>query len=199
MRTTETEEHDFVVSRLGTDSGVHVCGEKVIAFVAVANESTTSITLFSAEGPVGGFEGNTWDTIKVHPGVSVKVPVIFPRLDRAPGVDKKISSVTKLLWKSEAAAGESNDSPETGGTIVPLNKRTRAGCIEIPLPCLKTIIDENPMFVSRVCTSPCAIEVAVLTASGEAGADHVSIGKPVNVTVDIELATWIPDSVLGEV
>ena len=199
LRTTETEEHNFVVSRLGTDSGVHVCGDKVIAFVAVANESTSSITLSSTEGPVGGFEGNKWDTVKVHPGVSVKVPVIFPRLDRAPGVDQKMSSVTRLLWKSEAAVGETADSPETGGTIVPLNKRARAGCIEIPLPCLKTIIDENPMFVSRVCKSPCSIEVAVLTASGEAGADHVSIGKPVNVTVDVELANWIPDSVLGDV
>ena len=199
VELTEKDGSDFVVSRLGTDSGIHVCGDKVIAFVAVANESTGSITLSSAEGPVGGFEGNTWDTIKMHPGVSVKVPVIFPRLDRAAGVDQKMCSVTRLLWKSEAVAGETEDCTETGGTIVPLNKRTRAGCIEIPLPCLKTIIDENPMFLSRVCKSPCVIEVSVFTASGEACTDCVSIGKPVNVTVDVELANWIPDSVLGEV
>jgi hypothetical protein len=188
------ENADFSLGRIGTDSAVHVCGDKVVIFVAVANESTSMITLWSPNGPVGGFEGSTVETMKVNPGVSAKIPIILPRIDRAPGVDEKLCLKTRLHWKSELAANEA--CTETGGTIVPLNKRVRTGSIMIPLPCLKTIIDENPIFLSRVCKAPCTIHVGVSGVSGEAAA-QVSISKPLFVTVDIDLATWIPDSVLS--
>jgi hypothetical protein len=197
-RPGSSEDGEFVIGRLGTDSGVHVCGDKIIALVAVANESGASITLTSPNGTVGGFEGNTWETMKVHAGVSAKIPMIFSRIDRAPGAGEKISSMTKLQWKSEFPGSTGDESTETGGTIVPLNKRVRTGTIEIPMPCLKSIIDDHSLFLSRVCKAPCAIEVAVFGATGEA-ADQVSIGKSVNVTVDVDLATWVPDSVLTEV
>jgi hypothetical protein len=195
--TGSTDQDEFVVSRLGSDPGVHVCGEKVVALVTVANESASAITLSSPSGPVGGFEGNTLATLKVMPGVSAKIPMILPRVDRAPGIDQTLSSMTKLNWKSEVPEDQAEASTETGGTIVPVNRRVRSGSIEIPLPCLKTIIDENPTFLSRICKAPCSIKVGLI-GGDESTPFEVAVEKPVNVTVDIDLAAWVPDELLKE-
>lgn len=192
-----TDDAEFVANRLGYDPGVHVCGEKVVALVSVANESAAAILLSSPNGPLGGFEGTTMETLRVMPGVSAKVPIILPRVDRAPGIDQQVLSMTKLDWKSEVLESDVEASTETGGTIVPVNRRLRSGSIEIPLPCLKTIIDENPTFLSRICRSPCSIIVG-LVGRDETAPFEVATEKPVNVTVDIDLASWVPDAVLKE-
>lgn len=190
-----TDRDEFVLGRLGTDNGVHVCGDKVFVFVAISNESNVTIALSSSRGTVGGFDGSTMQTVKVNPGVSAKIPIVLPRIERASGIDEKIVAMTKLSWASEVCEKPDEVDPDihTGGTIVPINRRERMGSIEIPMPCLKTIIDENPIFLSRACKAPCTIAVGGSNTSGA-----VTIGKPFLVTIDIDLADWIPDSLLQE-
>lgn len=192
-----TDDDNFVSGRLGSDPGVHVCGDKVVAIVAISNESASSIILSSPSGPIGGFDGSIMETIKVLPGVSAKIPVLLPRVDRAPGIPQKLSSMTKLNWKSELADREGEVSTETGGTIVPVNRRVRSGSIEMPLPCLKTIIDENPTFLSRICKAPCSVNVG-LVGMAEGSAIEIAVQKPLNVSVEITIADWVPGSVLRE-
>lgn len=102
--------------------------------------------------------------------------------------------MTTLNWKSELTEEEA--STETGGTIMPVNRRIRTGSFNIPLSCLKTIIDENPTFLSRICKSPCSINVGLVGAGDGSSPLEVVTEKPTNVLVDIDLASWVPDSVL---
>lgn len=193
----ETEHDEFVANRLGSDPGVHVCGDHVVALISVANESVSSIILASPNGPVGGFEGNAMETVKVMPGVGAKIPVILPRVDREPGIAEKLSSMTQLIWKSEITDNHVEASTDTGGTILPVNRRIRTGTMQIPLPCLRTIIDENPTFLSRICKSPCSIKVGLVGVEGDYPI-HLATEKPVNVTVDIVIADWVRDTVLKD-
>ena len=191
-----TDDEDFVASRCGSDPGVHVCGSRVVAFVSVSNESASAITLSSPNGPVGGFDGCTMETVRVRPGVSAKIPMLLPRIDRSPGIDKKLSSMTRLNWKSELEEQE-ECSNETGGTIVPVNRRVRSGSIEIPLPCLKNIIDENPTFLSRICKAPFSIQVGLIGME-KGAAIEIGVKKAVRVSVDFKAAEWVPEAVLKD-
>jgi hypothetical protein len=192
-----TDDEEFVVNRLGKDPGVHACSDKVVVLVSVANETTSAIILSSPNGAVGGFEGSSMDTLRVSPGVSAKIPMILPRVDRAPGICEQLTKMTQLQWKSEVADGITGMSIETGGTMVPLNRRVRGGTIEISSACLKTIIDENPTFLSRICKAPCNIKVGVAVGD-EKGAVDIELGKPVDTSVQIELADWVPADVLKQ-
>ncbi len=190
-----TDDDEFVANRLGYDPGVHVCGNRVVALIAVTNESATSITITSPNGPVGGFEGNTIEMVKVMPGVGAKIPVVLHRVDRAPGIAEKLVLMTHLNWKSEIVDNHTEASTDSGGTILPMNRRIRTGSMVIPLPCLKSIIDENPTFLSRICKAPCSIKVGLVGTDENAPIDIV-IEKPVSVTVDIIMAEWVSDAVL---
>jgi hypothetical protein len=197
LRTGSTDDENFVASRLGSDPGVHVCGDQVVALLSVVNDSTVPITLSSPNGPVGGFEGHELTSVKVMPGVSAKIPMILPRIDRAPGIAQELLTMTRLTWKSELVDNGTEASTETGGTILPVNRRVRTGSMEIPLPNLKTIIDENSTFLSRICKAPCSITVG-LVGEVENSPANVATEKPVNVVVEIHLADWVADDVLKD-
>lgn len=196
LRYGSTDDEEFVPSRLGKDPGVHICGEKVVIILSVANETSTEVTLSRPSGPVGGFEGHSMDTIKVFPGVSAKIPMVISRIDRAPQICEKLSSMTKLAWKSSCAVDESI-ATETGGTMIPVNRRVRSGTIEIPAACLKSIVDENPTFLSRICKAPCSISVAI-SGGEENTIAEVAIGKATDTIVGLEMADWVPPEVLKE-
>lgn len=189
-----SDSQEFVANRLGKDPGVHVCGENIVALLSVANETFSSIILSRPNSIVGGFHVSPLETIRVPAGVSAKIPMILSRIDRAPEICEQLTSMTSLEWTSEIPQGESELSIETGGTMVPPNRRVRNGKIEIPAACLKSIIDENPTFLSRICKSPCSIHVGVHDLSGNKEV-RVALGKPADTSVEIELADWVPESV----
>lgn len=195
LQSRSADDDNFVANRLGSDPGVHVCGDQVVALLSVVNDSTSPITLSSPNGPVGGFEGHEMKSLRVMPGVSAKIPMILPRIDRAPGIAQQLASMTRLAWKSELSDNGTEASTETGGTILPVNRRVRKGSMEIPLPNLKTTIDENTTFLSRICKSPCSISVGLVGGVDDVPA-NVATEKPFNIVVEIHLADWITDDVL---
>jgi hypothetical protein len=191
--------HDerFASHRLGKDPGVHVCGEKVVATVTVANETTSPIVLSKSNDCVGGFEGIPIETIRVAPGVSAKIPMILPRIDRSSEISDLLVSMTKLQWKSDISSESDGTATETGGTMIPLNMRVRRGQIQIPSECLKSIVDENTTVLSRICKAPCSVNVSIV---GGDGIDTVPAkqGVPVDISVQVELADWVPADVLKD-
>jgi hypothetical protein len=191
-----TDDKEFVMNRLGMDRGVHVCGDKVVALISVANETNAAIVLSSSNGLVGGFENSPVETLQVLPGVSAKVPMVISRVGRAPDICAQLIVKTSLNWESEvednsASAGE---KMQTGGTMVAVNRRIRRGVIQIPSGCLKTIVDENLTFLSRICKSPCKVQVGI---SGQDGVKCVQVapGKPLDTIMQMEFAEWVPANV----
>ena len=49
--------------------------------MAVANGTNSTIILSNRMGVVGGFESSPMPTVRVTSGVSVKIPVVIPRID----------------------------------------------------------------------------------------------------------------------
>lgn len=189
-----SDDTDFVLNRLGMDPGVHVCDDKVVVILSVANETAASIRLSSPDGAIGGFDGSPIDTMKVTSGISVKIPMIIPRVDRSSKMCKRLQELTTLHWESEEVEGDAKAEIETSGSMVPVNKRVRSGTLKMPMHCLKTIVDENPTFLSRICKAPCAITV---TADGGAeGRSKIKKGDSVDLTAQVDLADWIPADLL---
>jgi hypothetical protein len=199
-QTGSTDEEEFVVNRVGMDQGVHVCSDKVVILLSVSNETNTPIILSNPSGGVGGFENRPIDTLRVPPGVSAKIPILIPRVDRSTDIVTQMLEMATLSWKSESSSQSNQgggDKLETGGTMVPVNRRVRGGTLKIPLASLKTIVDENPTFLSRVCRAPCKIEVAI---SGHVGSKVVEVapGKPLDTTMKMDVTDWVPETVLGK-
>jgi hypothetical protein len=192
-----TEVEDFVLTRIGMDSGVHVCSDSVVVLVSIANETNAAITLSNSNGLVGGFTNKPIETIRVSPGVSTKIPMVIQRIDRSPNMCDHLLAKTSLNWESEImgeADSKSQGLLETGGTMVPVNRRVRQGHMKIPLGCLKTIIDEHPTCLSRICKAPCDVEVRIV---GQESAKYIEVapGKPLDPVVSMDLAAWVPDIV----
>merc|ERR1711935_430002 len=101
--------------------------------------------------------------MKVTPGISAKIPMILPRVDRSSDICERLRELTTLRWRSEEVVGDAESEIETSGSMVPVNKRVRSGTLKIPKDCLKKIVDENPTFLSRICKAPCSI---IVTADG---------------------------------
>jgi hypothetical protein len=195
-----TDDQEFVVNRVGMDQGVHVCSDKVVILLSVSNETKTPILLSNPSGGVGGFENSPIDTLIVPAGVSAKIPILIPRLDRSTDIVTQMLEMATLNWKSKSSSLSNQgggDKLETGGTMVPVNRLLRGGALKIPSGCLKTIVDENPLFLSRVCRAPCKIEVAI---SGQGGSKVVEVapGKPLDTTMKMDMTDWVPETVLGK-
>lgn len=191
------DDENFVLNRFGKDPGVHVCGDKVIVLVSVANETASTICLSRPSGSVGGFEGSPIDTLKVASGISVKIPMVLPRVDRAIDICERLVEMTTLAWESQDIEGDYVSEIETSGTMIPVNKRVRRGTLRMPMECLKQIVDENPTMLSRLCKSPCSINV-ILAGETSKEAHQAGIGKQMDVFVQIELADWLPVDLLEE-
>lgn len=196
LQESEAADDNFALSRLGKDPGVQVCGEKVVAFLSVANETGSPIVLSRAGGVVGGFEGNGLETMRVMAGVSAKIPMILPRIERSADMCEDLLSLTRLEWESDLTTENPGNLIETGGTMVPVNRRVRSGTLEIPMSCLKAIIDENPTFLPRICRAPCNVTVSV-EGNTDGGVFLTTPAKPVSITVSMEFADWIPETVLN--
>jgi hypothetical protein len=191
-----TDEEEFVANRLGQDPGVHVCGENVVVLLSVANESSSSIVLSKFDDANIGFEGNTMQSLKILPGVSAKFPVLLNRVKRAPEICDQVVAMTKLKWNADLADHSKESDGLSGGPMIPMNRRVREGTVEIPKQCLKNIIDENPVYLSRICEAPCTISVNVVGAGGAASIASVEKGKSVDVIVEVNVADWLSAGLL---
>lgn len=172
-------EHS-ILNRVGMDQGVHICSDEVVLLMAVANETSSTIILSNRKGLVGGFEGSPMPTVRISSGVSVKIPVVIPRIDRLDESGKvtdlaaELVSRTALQWESEAVEGE--DGTE---------KIKRTGRVRIPSRCLREIIDEHKSFASRICKPPVSLNVSV---GGEPKLSEISLPLGSALQVDASVA-----------
>lgn len=159
-----------ILHRVGKDSGVHVSSDEVVLLVAVANETNSTIILSNRKGLVGGFEGSPMPTVRVTSGVSVKIPVVIPRIERldengeVTDIAAELVARTALQWESEVAEG-----PDA------TDKIKRTGRVRIPSRCLREIIDEHKSFASRICKPPVSVNVGI----------NKSIEKDISVLIGI--------------
>lgn len=193
-----TDDEEFVSNRLGQDSGFHACGDEVVAILSVANETSSVISLTRPDGTNFGFEGTTMASLKILPGVSAKIPMVLPRLDRATEICEQVIAMTRLSWEADVPGTENDGTGSSGGPMIPINRRVRKGSLKIPATCLKNIVDENPVFLSRICKAPCSISLNA-QADGDSGflvtAEKL---RPVNVSVKVEIASWLSKSLLDQ-
>ena len=186
----EDEEDDSIIRRVGQDKGVHVCADEVVLLMAVANETSSTIVLSNRKGLVGGFEGSPMPTVRISSGVSVKIPVVIPRIDRFDDEGKvtdiaaELVSRTALQWESEAV--EEADGSE---------KIKRTGRVRIPSRCLREIIDEHKSFASRICKPPVRLDVSVGDDPSKSEIT-LSLGSAVQVDARVTIQDWVPPEVL---
>ena len=172
-------EAQSIVSRVGLDQGVHVSSDEVVLLMAVANETNSTIILSNRKGLVGGFEGSPMPTVRISSGVSVKIPVVVPRIARFDGngdvtdLAAELVALTALQWESEAIEGADT-----------IEKIKRTGRVRIPSRCLREVIDEHHSFASRICTPPVSLNVSI---GDEANLSEISlhVGSSLQVNASI--------------
>lgn len=206
-RTEAKEDFDetsYVIERVGMDPGVHVCSRDVVVLISVANETNSTIVLSNRNGLVGGFEGSPMETITVSSGVSVRIPVVLPRIQRMDDngdpadVVTQLVAKTELQWKEVSSEFHEDDtgmsSMESAG-----KKRVRQGRMRIPPNCLKEIVAEHPSFASRICEPPCDIILSLGENQSESNCPlHVQQGTPIDVFVEVLMSHWVPEDVVEE-
>ena len=199
-----------ILNRVGVDQGVHVCSDDIVVLMAVANETNSTIVLSNRKGLVGGFEGSPMPTVRVTSGVSVKIPVVIPRIQRinkeeggAVDVVAALVQDTALQWESVRddidPTGEAGSSQRrqniVDGAAAPANRKVRKGRVRIPSRCLREIISEHHSFVSRICTPPVTISLKVGGQECSHEFVEVSPGSPVDLFVEVETEDWVPAEV----
>jgi hypothetical protein len=192
---TETQEDTSAVSRVGLDSGVHISSSEVTLVMSVANETDSTIVLSNQKGMVGGFNVCPMPTVRIAPGVSAKVPVVFRRIKRNSYDDGSTSDIIAQLvsqlglqWETaiDSIAGDSDTQ-----------SKERRGRIRIPSSCLREIMDDHPLFLSRVCEPPLSINFNVGRKESEQDLP-VSSGSAVDTFVEVKAADWIPMEVAAK-
>jgi hypothetical protein len=184
-----TKDESFVSTRVGLDSGMFVCSEEVVFLLTISNDTSSEITLSCPSGAVGGFEGRPLSTVQVHAGVSATIPVAVPRIPRldetgAPfDIVSDLVSKTSLLWEAKGEDGS--------GEVV------ARGRIRIPPMCLNDLMYRHPSFVPHICQSPLNMRLHV---GGKANDSPtlVSLGAPLEVSVEVELAPWLKEKVVED-
>ena len=145
-----------VLHHVGMNQGVFVSGENIVVLMAVANGTNSTIILSNRIGMVGGFESSPMPTVRVTSGISVKIPVVIPRIDCL-DENGEISDITTELIARTASRWESEvDKAEDSA-----NTSVRQGRVRIPSRCLREIIEEHKSFATRICKPPVAIDILV--------------------------------------
>jgi hypothetical protein len=187
----KSKSNDFsFITRVGMDPGVHVASDEIVVLMAVANETNSTILLSNRKGRVGGFSDSPMPTVRVTSGVSVKIPVVIPRIARTNSEDPAIPvdiaadlvTNTALTWTSVVDSSSSSD--DSGRD----NAKIRQGRVRIPSKCLREIISEHACFASRICAAPVRVWVELDQAA-------VPRGNPVTVKVMTEWSSWVPAEV----
>ena len=176
---TEQEENS-VLYRVGTDQGVYVSGEDIVVLMAVANETNETIVLSNRQGMVGGFQGSPMPTVTVTSGVSVKIPVVIPRIER---IDEATGEIVDIAAELIARTALQWNVPN----------KTRHGRVRIPSKCLREIMDNYKSFASRICRPP--ISVTIATPGKEGEEIHILPGDAVDTFVSVDVQDWVPPKV----
>jgi len=187
------------------DPGVHVCSRDVVVLISVANETNSTIVLSNQNGLVGGFEGSPMETITVSSGVSVRIPVVLPRIRRMADngdpadVVAQLVAKTELQWKE--VSSEFHEDEAIRSTMESAGKkRVRQGRMRIPPNCLKEIVAEHPSFASRICEPPCDIVLSLGDVPSSITQNPLCVqqGTPIDVFVEVFMSHWIPEEVVDE-
>ena len=174
------ELENAILNRVGLDQGVHVSSDEGVLLMAVANETNSTIILSNRKGLVGGFEGSPMPTVRISSGVSVKIPVVIPRINRFDGsgdvtdLAAELVSLTALQWESEAVEGAAT-----------IEKTKRTGRVRIPSRCLREVIDEHPSFASRICLPPVSLNVSI---GGDANLSEIALPIGSSIQVDANIS-----------
>ncbi len=185
--TFEAKEDDWdmngaTLNRVGQHSGVFVSRDDVIVLMAVANDTNSTIIFSNRSGSVGGFKSSPMHTVKVTSGVSVKIPVVIPRIDcldengNVADIAAELIARTALQWESEVI--ESQDKA---------GKCKRQGRVRIPSRCLRELIENHNFFATRICKPP--VQVAA-SFNGESNADMITLypGSTLDAKVNLRIA-----------
>jgi len=191
----------LILNRVGMDQGVHVASNEIVALMAVANETNSTILLSNRKGRVGGFSGSPMPTIRVTSGVSVKIPVVIPRITRINTEDEgsmdiaaELVANTALQWKSVV---DENNEDLVSDIASNSNLKVRQGRVRIPSKCLREIISEHQSFCSRICQSPVRVKVNIGRNEEES---HISVtkGEAVTAHVEVSVEDWVPKDVIDK-
>lgn len=178
----------FVLNRVGLDPCVSVCSAESFFVLTVANETRSVLTVTRQGEPAGGFKSCPLAELAVRPGVSAKIPIVMPRISRVDEAGKPADVVGELVRKTTFVW-----SSHKGGESGPVKAR---GYIRIPTSCLRDIINRHPSFVSQICKPPCTIDLVVgEEAPHQDSSIAVSMGHPINVSMNVAFEAWIPQDV----
>jgi hypothetical protein len=172
-------EKEIMLDNIGKANGVFITKDDIVVLMAVANETNSTIVLSNRAGVVGGFESSPMPTVKVSSGVSVKIPVVIPRIDRIAengevvDIANELIAHTSLNWHSEVM--EKNDS---------LQKGTRQGRCRIPSRCLREMIQEHGLFATRICKPPVIINLKVDGKEDSGKELIISAGSPLDLSLN---------------
>jgi len=195
----QTINPSLILQRVGKDQGVHVASDEIVALMAVANETNSTILLSNRKGRVGGFSGSPMPTVRVTSGVSVKIPVVIARIARINTEDDgnmdiaaELVANTALQWKSVVEAN-SDAALEVDGSS---NLKVRQGRVRIPSKCLREIISEHQSFCSRICQSPVIVTVSIGRPDEET---HLCVkrGEAITANVEVSIKDWVPEEVIN--
>jgi hypothetical protein len=174
-------EHLSIQTRVGLDTGVHICSESILAIFVVVNETLDDIILSRPNGVVGGFEGHPLETLLLHSNVTSRIPVIIPRLPRAEGLSDLIEAFverTTFTW-------------ETAQAIKSTGHFAR-GRISIPPERLSDIFRATPSLGPNLCQAPCNITFTVDSRVVTRDTITVAPGHPMDLSVSAVIAPWVP-------
>lgn len=183
-----TTDGAFVLNRVGLDSSVSVCNADAFFILAVANETWSVITVKRQGEAAGGFESCPLGELGVSPGVSVKIPIVMPRICRTDMYGDLVDVVAEFVKKT-TFVWERHEGGESG----PVKSR---GYIRIPPSCLTDIINRNPSLLSQICKPPCSIDLVVGEKLIQNSSMNVSMGYPVNLSMKVSLESWVPKHVM---
>ena len=160
---------------IGLGEGIFVSRDDTVVLMAVANETDSTIILSNRSGVVGGFASSPMPTVRVTSGVSVKIPVVIPRIDYMDETGETVDIASELIARTALQWESHNRSSKDPGS-----KRWRQGRVRIPSRCLREIIENHSTFYSRICKAPIQIEMAV----GDSSVDStitISTGTTLNL------------------
>lgn len=177
--------------RVGMDEGFHVANKDCVFILTIANETLSEVTL-SRECGVGGFRNSPLTTIRVHAGVSAKLPIVTDRIPRMSSDGTPIALLDEIV-KRTSFMWETIRQDDSYGA----SSEQAKGYLRVPREALDNIILQHPSFLSLICESPCEVVVTVSDEANasDSGETYVSIGEPVTVKANVAEAAWVPLSV----
>jgi hypothetical protein len=165
-----------VLLNIGLGEGIFVSRDDTVVLMAVANETDSTIVLSNRSGVVGGFASCPMPTVRVTSGVSVKIPVVIPRIDYMDETGEAVDIASELIARTALQWESDNTNSKDPGS-----KRWRQGRVRIPSRCLREIIENHSTFHSRICKPPINIQ---LTVGGDSSDSIIVI--PTGAALDLK-------------